>query len=122
MRYVKSYNKKNGVTYVYEVLECHWDKEKKRSVSKRKLVGKLSESGELVPTQTRSKKPLESLLQSDISNSSNSDLNCRIEVQKEEINLLKSRISELEDQYSQLQDELSAVLACHRKNLPIRTK
>ena len=41
MKIVHSYNKKNGVTYVYEVLESHYNPEKKRSESKRRLIGKL---------------------------------------------------------------------------------
>lgn len=50
----KSYNKQNGVTYVYEVLENYWDKEKKRPQSKRKLIGKIDpETGEVVPTSRK---------------------------------------------------------------------
>ena len=50
----KSYNKQNGVTYVYEVIENYWDKEKKQSRSKRKLIGKIDPAtGEMVPTSPR---------------------------------------------------------------------
>ena len=50
----KSYNKQNGVTYVYEVVENYWDKEKKQSRSKRKLIGKIDPvTGEIVPTFSR---------------------------------------------------------------------
>ncbi len=50
----KSYNKQNGVTYVYEVIENYWDKEKKRSITKRKLIGKIDpETNEIVPTSRR---------------------------------------------------------------------
>lgn len=55
----KSYNKQNGVTYVYEVIENYWDKEKKQARSKRKLIGKIDPvTGEIVPTASkgRSKK------------------------------------------------------------------
>lgn len=53
----KSYNKQNGVTYVYEVLENYWDKEKKRPQSKRKLIGKIDPgTGEIIPTSRRRKK------------------------------------------------------------------
>ena len=52
----KSYNKQNGVTYVYEVTENHWDKEKKRPITKRKLIGKIDpETNEIVPTSRRKK-------------------------------------------------------------------
>ena len=50
----KSYNKQNGVTYDYEVIENYWDKEKKQSRSKRKLIGKIDPvTGEMVPTSPR---------------------------------------------------------------------
>lgn len=50
----KSYNKQNGVTYVYEVIENYWDKEKKQSRSKRKLIGKINPAtGEIIPTSPR---------------------------------------------------------------------
>lgn len=52
----KSYNKQNGVTYVYEVYENYWNKEKKRPESRRRLIGKIDpETGEVVPT-SRAKK------------------------------------------------------------------
>lgn len=50
----KSYNKQNGVTYVYEVTENYWDKDKKRPCSKRKLIGKIDpETNEIVPTSRK---------------------------------------------------------------------
>lgn len=53
----KSYNKQNGVTYVYEVLENRWDKEKKRPQSKRKLIGKIDpETNEIIPTSRKQKR------------------------------------------------------------------
>ena len=53
----KSYNKQNGVTYVYEVIENYWDKEKKQSRSKRKLIGKIDPvSGEMIPTTPQGRK------------------------------------------------------------------
>ena len=52
----KSYNKQNGVTYVYEVTQNYWDKEKKRPQTKRKLIGKIDpETNEIVPTAKRKK-------------------------------------------------------------------
>ena len=50
----KSYNKQNGVTYVYEVIENYWDKEKKQSRSKRKLIGKIDPiTGQMIHTSSR---------------------------------------------------------------------
>lgn len=57
MKIAKSYNHKTGITYVYEVLENKWDKEKQRSVSKRRLIGKLDPvTGEIIPTRKRAAK------------------------------------------------------------------
>ena len=46
---VKNTNKKTGITYVYES-ESYWDPVKKQPRNRRKLIGKLDENGELVPT------------------------------------------------------------------------
>lgn len=53
MSIVHLYNKKTGTTYVYESIS-YYDKEKKQSRPKRKLIGKLDpETGEIVPTTPR---------------------------------------------------------------------
>lgn len=52
----RSYNKQNDTTYVYEVIENYWDKEKKQPRSRRKLIGKIDpDTGEVVPTASRKK-------------------------------------------------------------------
>lgn len=52
----RSYNKQTGVTYVYEVYENYWNKEKKRPESKRRLIGKIDpETGRIVPTSRQKK-------------------------------------------------------------------
>ena len=49
-------DKRIGVTYAYESTSF-WDKEKKQSRAKRKLIGKLDpETGLIVPTDARSQK------------------------------------------------------------------
>ena len=54
MKTVKSFNKQNGTTYVYEILDSYYDKEKKTSVAKRRLIGKIDpQTGEMVPTRPR---------------------------------------------------------------------
>jgi transposase len=56
MTYVYQTNNQTGITYVYEN-HAYWDKEKKQSRAKRKLVGKLDpETGEIVPTRAYRKK------------------------------------------------------------------
>ncbi len=48
-------DKRSGLTYAYESIS-HWDKEKKQSRSKRKLIGRVNSKGEIVPTDGRCKK------------------------------------------------------------------
>lgn len=53
MATLKVYNKKQNVTYVFDN-QPYWDKEKKQSRTKRKLIGKVDpETGETVPTGPR---------------------------------------------------------------------
>ncbi len=49
MSLVKLTDKKSGTVYVYES-ESYWDKEKKAPRNRRKLIGKLDENGNIVPT------------------------------------------------------------------------
>ena len=50
-RLSKCYNKRTGVTYVYEVLENYWDKELHQARNKRRMVGKIDpDTGEMIPT------------------------------------------------------------------------
>ncbi len=49
-------DKRTGITYVYESTAV-WDKEKKQSRAKRRLIGRLDpETGEILPTDGRGKK------------------------------------------------------------------
>ena len=60
MAIIKKYNKENGTTYVYDSVS-YWDKEKQQPRSKRKLIGKIDpETGEIVPTAGRGRKPKQS--------------------------------------------------------------
>lgn len=53
MAQIKQYNKKTGITYVYES-HSYWDKERKQHRSDRKLIGKIDpETGEIVPTRKK---------------------------------------------------------------------
>lgn len=94
----KSFNKQNGVTYVYEVYENYWNKEKKRPESKRRLIGKIDpETGEVVPT-SRVKKRADKK-DDDIQN---------YRVQYEEA---KNKISQQEKDIADLKDELRSALS-----------
>ena len=48
-------DKRSGITYAYESVS-YWDKEKKQSRAKRRLIGRVNENGEIVPTDGRNKK------------------------------------------------------------------
>ena len=44
-------NKQTGITYAYEN-KAYWDKEKKQSRARRKLIGKVDpNTGEIIPTR-----------------------------------------------------------------------
>ena len=56
MAIVKQHDKRSGLTYAYES-EYYWDKEKKQSRCKRKLIGRVDpKTGEIVPTDGRCRK------------------------------------------------------------------
>lgn len=94
----KSYNKQNGVTYVYEVYENYWNKEKKRPESKRRLIGKIDpETGEIVPT-SRAKK------RADKQEDGTQDY----KVQYEET---KKKVSQQEKEIAGLKDKLNSALS-----------
>lgn len=53
MSIVYQKDKRSGITYVYES-KAYWDKEKKQSRAKRKLIGRLDEeSGQIIKTDGR---------------------------------------------------------------------
>lgn len=56
MAIVYQHDKRSGITYAYESIS-HWDKEKKQSKAKRKLIGRVDkQTGEIVPTDGRGKR------------------------------------------------------------------
>lgn len=91
MAIIKQFDKRVGITYVYES-KSYYDKEKKCSRAKRTLIGKIDpDTGELIPTDGRNKgakSPSEAVLSNDSS---------------------ASRISELEDENRQLRLQISAL-------------
>ena len=55
MAIIKQFDKRTGITYVYES-KSYYDKEKKCSRAKRTLIGKLDpETGDIIPTDGRNK-------------------------------------------------------------------
>jgi predicted RNase H-like nuclease (RuvC/YqgF family) len=56
MAIIHQHDKRSGITYAYESIS-YWDKEKKQSRAKRKLIGRVDpETGEITPTDGRGKK------------------------------------------------------------------
>ena len=55
MAIIKQFDKRSGITYVYDS-KSYYDKEKKCSRAKRTLIGKLDPAtGEIIPTDGRNK-------------------------------------------------------------------
>ena len=55
MAIIKQFDKRSGITYVYDS-KSYYDKEKKCSRAKRTLIGKIDpDTGEIVPTDGRNK-------------------------------------------------------------------
>ena len=55
MAIIKQFDKRSGITYVYDS-KSYYDKEKKCSRAKRILIGKLDpDTGEIIPTDGRNK-------------------------------------------------------------------
>ena len=63
MSIVKLKDKRSGAVYVYES-ESYWDKEKGQPSNTRKLIGKLDENGNIVPTGKSGRKKKETADQS----------------------------------------------------------
>lgn len=94
----KSYNKQNGVTYVYEVYENYWNKEKKRPESRRRLIGKIDpEIGGVVPT-SRTKKRADKR--------PDDTQDCRVQYEE-----AKEKISQQEKEIADLKDKLNSALS-----------
>lgn len=56
MAVINQFDKRSGITYVYESVS-YWDKEKKQPRSKRTIIGKLDpDTGEIIPTDGRCRK------------------------------------------------------------------
>lgn len=92
MAIIKQYDKRSGITYVYDS-KSYYDKEKKCSRAKRTLIGKIDpDTGEIIPTDGRNKgaksKPATS---------------SSPEIDKDK------RIQELEDENRQLKLQISAL-------------
>ena len=91
MAIIKQFDKRSGITYVYDSIS-YYDKEKKCSRAKRTLIGKLDpETGEIIPTDGRNK-----------------GAKSKPDSSSPEVNRDK-RIQELEDENRQLKLQITAL-------------
>lgn len=118
MAIIKQYHKDTDTTYVYESIS-YWDEEKKQSRSKRRVIGKLDpETGEIIPTGKRGRKPKEAAdthagvpaelpqLYED-SQARIKELTLMIGKKDHEIAVLQKEIQRLKDALSQIDRRLS---------------
>ena len=104
MSIVKVYNKKVGVTYVYES-ESYWDKDKQQPRNRRRLIGKVDPAtGEIVPTGRPGRKAgsaagaAEPLMKTTEQGTGYENLLALVDERNREIASLKDRIKDLESQ------------------------
>ena len=91
MAIIKQFDKRSGITYVYDS-KSYYDKEKKCSRAKRTLIGKVDpDTGEIIPTDGRNK-----------------GAKSKPKVSSPEVDKEK-RILELEDENRQLKLQISAL-------------
>ena len=98
MAIIKQFDKRSGITYVYDS-KSYYDKEKKCSRAKRTLIGKIDpDTGEMIPTDGRNKgaKSKPKTLSSDI------DKDKRIQELKDENRQLKLQITALKKELTRL--------------------
>ena len=92
MAIIKQFDKRSGITYVYDS-KSYYDKEKKCSRAKRTLIGRLDpDTGEIIPTDGRNKGA-----------KSKPDTTSSPAIDKDR------RIQELEDENRQLKLQISAL-------------
>ena len=118
MAIIKQYHKDTDTTYVYESIS-YWDEEKKQYRSKRRVIGKLDpETGEIIPTGKRGRKPKEASAQPagvtaelpqlyEDSQARIKELTLMIDKKDHEIAGLRKEIRRLKDALSQIDKRLA---------------
>ena len=97
---IKHTDKRSGITYAYESVS-YWDKEKKMSRSKRKLIGRVDpETGEIIPTDGRCRKnsPYQKPIETEESRILDEIKPMKIAELRKEVVRLRLRVRELEEQ------------------------
>ena len=105
MGITKSTDKKTGITYVYSS-ESYWDKDLKAPRNRKKLIGKIDkETGEVVPTGKRGRKPKNAACSQE-----GTDYKALYEEAKEQdIQALRSELSELKASLKQADQRLEKI-------------
>jgi hypothetical protein len=111
---------RTGIVYVYSS-ESYWDKEAKKKKERRKLIGKMDENGNMIPTNGRPGRPKkqredpaskvqdESSLQKEMHQMKES-YERRLQAQAEKIAELESRIRTMEREERSTVDALEKIL------------
>jgi len=98
MGIVYQLDKRSGITYAYES-KAWWDKERKQSRSKRRLIGRVDEAtGEIVPTDGRVRRAAERRAEE-----------ARRPRYKQMYEEQLARVAELEAEVARLESELEAL-------------
>lgn len=113
MAIVKQYHKDTDTTYVYESTS-YWDEEKKQSRSKRRVIGKLDpETGEIIPTGKRGRKPKDAASAPAVENTELTRLyeegQARIKELSLEVNRKDQEIASLRKEIRQLKEMLGRI-------------
>lgn len=116
MSIVKVFNKKTGTTYVYES-ESYWDPEKKQPRNKRKLIGKLDENGEIVPTGKKGQPQKETFPLTDMEKKELKASQEAAEIYQKELIEVRNELFRLKEQVRKLEKEKLELLGDIRKIL-----
>ena len=108
MAIVKSKNKKTGITYVYES-ESYWDPEKKQPRNHRKLIGKLDEDGNVIPTGSRGRKRKEEI-ETDPDEEKRDELAASLSYYQQRSREAETRNALLQEQIRKLEKEKAELL------------
>ena len=120
MALIKQYHRDTDTTYVYSS-ESYWDKEAKKKRERRKLIGKMDENGNMIPTNGKPGRPKkqkeessakaqdESSLQQEMQQMKES-YERRLQVQAERIAELESRVRTMEREEKATVDALAKIL------------
>lgn len=102
MAVIRQFDKRSGITYVYEA--SYWrDPESGQSRSRRRLIGRLdTETGEVVPTDGRNRKPKTAEMETTDYEAAYKKLLKKYESQEAVIRNLRQRIKHLEKNHDGL--------------------